>query len=446
MNDRKTTFFSFIYRGLSSVLGFLNAIVVRRFLTVEDVGQLQYSQVLLNGGQNFLAGYTNWYGYAIPKRPTETTRIAQMGNLVVFGACLLLWAIALPVTLVLVHRAGLPAAWAWTMLSLPLALLFNYGTRVLNALHDIRWLNRANIAQPLSFLVFYLSLFLIHSPKLEQRLTISYILWTSSWILAVLIALVAAYRRLNTRARKGENVLRWRFSAVDWRGTFAYGSWSSVSNVVHYLNYRVDYFYVAAVLGPRTMSIYGTAVAVAEVLNTLSQSIVSVVFARMTGANREDAIAVTTMASRQTIITSTLAATGMAIVFPFLFPLFGHHDVYLEAVVPFLILLPGLIFKAASNILLQYATNSLGQPKTAIWMNGLAVLLNLAVCVVLVQHFGMRGAAAASTIAYILGFAIYCVWFGRVSKSPARALWLLRRSDFVPYFDIMRRILHRRRP
>ncbi|MDP9729723.1 lipopolysaccharide biosynthesis protein [Alicyclobacillus tolerans] len=437
MNNRKATFFSFIYRGLSSAISFLTIIATGRFLGVADRGQLQFSQVLLNGSQNFLGGYTNWYGYALPKRGEDTENIIQTGNLILCVASIFIWIVLTPLTWWLVTHHILLEAWGWMVICMPLAFLFNYATRILNALHDITWLNRSNLAQPLVFLLVYLVLLAIHPGREADRLFYSYCIWSASWVFAVILSLTAAYHRVAQRVGSWKKALGIGFSKVEWRGTVSYGSWSSISNIVHYFNYRVDYFYVLSTLGKTIFSIYGTAVGAAEVLNTLSQSIVSVVFARMTGAAHDDAISVTTKASRQSLITSTGFAFIIALAFPFLFMLLGHHGAYLKAILPFWILLPGLIFKAASNILLQYATNSLGQPKTAIWMNGLAVIINLACCVPLVHFFGMVGAALASTCAYFFGFVAYCFWFARVTGTSQRALWQLRKEDFIPYWEII---------
>jgi O-antigen/teichoic acid export membrane protein len=152
----------------------------------------------------------------------------------------------------------------------------------------------------------------------------------------------------------------------------------------------------------------------------------------MTGGSRDDAIALTEVSSRQTLISSAIVAVGMYIVFPWLIRLaYGHR--YEGAVWPFFVLLPGLVCKAASNIVIQYATNSLGQPITSIWMNGVSALLNAALCVVLLPTWGVMGGAVASTASYVISFYLYGLWFAHVTGHPASALWRVTRADITAY-------------
>lgn len=441
MIDKKHTFFSFIYKGTGSALTFLNSIIAARFLSIVDRGDYQAASVNANAGMQFLSGYTSYYGYALPKRPEDKMYIVQMGNLFVFIVSFIIWLCSLVLIVIPNPYFSMDGLWAWTLVTTPLIFIFGYGTRILNALHEISWLNRANLAQPLLLLCIYLPFSLFSNLSEVNRLKASFIIWSFSYVLAVVFTMTMAYRKLHLKG-----VLKWRFSRKEFRGTLSYGSWSSVANFVSYGNYRIDYWFVqyaatvTGVLSRDIFSIYGAAVTAAEVLNTLAQSIGAVVFARMTGGHRADAIAVTGIATRQTLISSTFAAIGMSVIFPFLFATYGHHHAYDKAIIPFFILLPGLIVKAASNIVIQYATNSLGQPKTAIWMNGAAALINFSICLFLVPALGINGAALASTISYLAGFIIYIFWFHKVTGDPIKHLWRLRKADFEPYFQLFKRL------
>ncbi|MCL6600799.1 MAG: polysaccharide biosynthesis C-terminal domain-containing protein, partial [Alicyclobacillus macrosporangiidus] len=128
---------------------------------------------------------------------------------------------------------------------------------------------------------------------------------------------------------------------------------------------------------------------------------------------------------------SALVAIAMFVTFPWLI-LFAYPG-YGAAILPFFILLPGLVVKAASNIVIQYATNALGQPKTSIWMNGVSALVNAAACLILLPTLGMVGGAIASTLSYAISFVIYIVWFGRVTGVHPSGLYRIRRTDLAPY-------------
>ncbi len=435
MSNRSQTITSFLYKGFQSGLSFLASVLAARYLTETDRGYFQAANVNVTTGMTFVGGYTNYYAFAIAKRPEDRVEIVQMGNLLIFSLSVLFWIVTLCLIFIRNPWFHIGGLWIWVLVCMPTTFIFGYGSRILNAIHEIPWLNRVNTAQPLLFVAIYLPFALFGKFPEQQRLLWTYSIWLSSYILQVVVTMGVAYRLLG---RKG--VTKWRFSKLDWQGTLDYGSWSSVGNLVSYVNYRIDFWMVWAAL-PKQLSVYGVAVASAEVLNTLATSISSVVFARMTGGSEEDAIHITEIATRQTLISSAIAAIGLYIVAPLLVISYGKR--YGGLLDPFFILLPGLVIKGASNVIIQYATNSLGRPKTAIWMNGVAILANFVSCVIFIPIIGMNGGALASTISYFVGFVVYIVWFGRVTNRSPHGLWRIRMADFKPYVQLIRSAIRR---
>ncbi|MCF8568262.1 polysaccharide biosynthesis C-terminal domain-containing protein [Alicyclobacillus tolerans] len=435
MNTSKKTFYTFLYKGALSGVTFVASALVGRYLDPADRVQYQYAGTFSQTGMTFVGGFTNYYGFALPRRPEDTQNIIQMGNLFIFSLSLIVWTAAVVVQLLPWHFLHLPQVVWWALMAMPFNFIFGYGSRILQGINEITWLNRANIAQPFIFLLIIGSLFFAKQNVPETlRLTLTYSGWLLSFAVTVLGTMLAAYRLL-----RRPNVLKWRFSRIDWRGTLNYGGWSSVAQIVNYLNYRIDFWLVGIFLPARIASLYGIAVAASEVLLNISGSVASVVFTRMTETRGSDAVFITQISTRQTLISSTIAALAMCLVFPWLLPLsFGWR--YAGAVAPFFILLPGLIFKAASNIVIQYATNTLGEPKISIWMNGVSVLINAVFCVILLPAIGLLGGASASTISYVLSFVVYVIWFAKVERGQANGLWRIRKSDLVPYQKIVSQV------
>lgn len=420
-----------MYRGFTSALQFVNSAIVARYVGKSLRLDFQLANTYVQGGMTFIGGFTNYYAFAVPKRPDDTVRTVQMGNLLMFGLSLLLWSgLAVWYAIPGLH-AKVSTVWMWAILCMPLTILFGYGSRLLNAIDQISWLNRVNAAQPMLFFIIYLPLLLIRQWSLGTRLEWTYILWVSSYALTVLITLATTYRLLH---KKG--VTRWRWSQIDWRGTVTYGGWSSISQIVSYFNYRVDFWLVTSTFAKDLASVYGIAVTAAEVLNTLTTAIASVAFARMTGNSRDDAIHVTEISSRQTLISSAIAALAMCVVFPVLIVI-AYGRQYEGAILPFFILLPGLVFKAASNIVIQYATNAIGRPQTSIWMNGISIAINAVCCWIFFPFTGIVGGAIASTVSYLLSFIVYIWWFGRVTHASPAGLWRIQRTDWQPYMDVL---------
>ncbi|QSO48579.1 oligosaccharide flippase family protein [Alicyclobacillus mengziensis] len=429
------TFITFIYKIILSFLGFVNGALTARYLNKVDRLDFQFAGTISNTGMTYIGGYSGYYAYALSKRPDDVEDITQMGNLFIFILSLIIWVAALLLRLFM--GPHFTSAWLWAFLVMPFSFMFGYGSRLLQGTNEMTWLNRVNLAQPLVFLIIYLPLFFDRHIPEHLRLTLSYTGWTASFAVAAAWSILISYHLFAKH-----KVRRWRYSKQEWTGMFKYGGWLSISNLVNIANYRMDFWLVKYYIPASIASDYGIAVVASEVLLNISQSITQVVFTRMTGGSRKDAIAITELSSRQTLVSTGIIAIGMYIFFPWLIvAAYGHR--YTGALLPFFILLPGLIVKAASNVVLQYYTNQLGSPQTTIVMNGLSAAINAALCVIFLPKLGLVGGAIASTGSYVLSFIVYVYWFGKVNHISGLGLIRIRREDILAYVDFAKRILRR---
>lgn len=438
-NTSKKTVFTIIYKLLYSGIVFLNGVLTARFLSKPDRAEYSYALNVNNIGMTYVGGYTGYYAYALSRDPENAEDIVQMGNLFVFTAALVIWLVmVLSKWLILphLHSTTWESAW-WALVSMPMTFIFGFGSRILQGSNNMKWLNRSNMFQPILFFVAYVPIFFDKHIHENLRLTISYMTWVTSFGVAALATMVIAYRVVGKAG-----VTKWKFRKAQWKGTIGYGSFLSISNIVNIFNYRMDFLMVYYLAPSTEAAAYSVAVTASEVLLTISGSVAQVMFTRMTSGNRKDAIQVTELSSRHTIISSTIVAIFMFVAFPTLIVVaFGHR--YSDAVLPFLILLPGLVVKAASNIVIQYFTNHLANPKSSIWMNGISAILNALFCLLLVPHLGATGGAIASTVSYSLSYVVYVWWFARVNDASARGLYLIQKEDLAPYLLTVRKVFHR---
>lgn len=433
MRTSVQTLLTFLYKIALSLISFCVSVLAARWFGPTDAGVanravFQLASTYAQTGMTFVGGFTSYHAYAVTKWPEERVRVVQTGNLLVYMMAALVWAVA--ATLSVAHVPIHPA-WLWTLWVTPLLFIFGFGSKILNALDEISWVNRLNMVQPLLFLVF-LGLCWLHRPAAaDQRLTIALGLWLVTCAVAAMWTMGVTYRHLPRPAR------HWRWWPRHGRETWVYGGGSALAQVASYVNYRMDFWLTAWMLGNVVASVYGIAVVASEVLLNLSGSLQQVVYARMTGGAHEDAASLTEVATRQTLLSSTLAAVAMAVVFPFLIR-YAYGYRYAAAVFPFWILLPGLVFKAASNLVIQYATNTRGRPLTSVWMNGLCAFINAALCFGLLPWWGMLGGAVASTGSYMISFFLYTLWYARVSGRSGPALWRIQRDDIAAYGHLVR--------
>ncbi|RIV26105.1 hypothetical protein D2Q93_05295 [Alicyclobacillaceae bacterium I2511] len=436
MNMRRATLYTFFYKIFLSLVTFANGALTARYLVDKgDRLNFQFAGTVTNTGTTYVGGFTGYYAYALSKNPERAEQVLQMGNLFVFGISFLLW---LGTSLALLLGLSLPMVWVWALYAMPLNFIFGYGTRILQGSNQMSWLNRINAAQPVLFLLLYLPVFLMGRQMPEAwRLMFTFMNWAVTTAVAAGGAMLISYRLLDKR-----RVYPWHYTREEWLGTFRYGGWLSLANLVNIANYRMDFWMVRAMVPANTASDYGIAVTASEVLLNISGSLTQVVFTRMTGAKREDAIAITELSSRHALLSSGAVAIGMAAFFPWLIvAAYGHR--YIHAIWPFLILLPGLVVKAPSNLILQYVTNTLGHPKGTILMNGMSAAINYLICIALLPGFSLMGGAIASTVSYGVSYVVYNLWFAHYNKSPLGNLWRLRKEDFVPYLRVFQSVWQR---
>lgn len=376
----------------------------------------------------------NYYAFALRKRPQETVAVVQAGNFLVYTVSALTWLAAALLFVVPLPVAHISRIWFFALLAMGFTFIYGYGSRILNAMDEQSWLNRMNLAQPLLFLLLYIPLWLDRHLSEAAKLSWTYNLWIVSFAVAVGLTMIITYRHL-----RHAGILRWRVSLRELAGTLNYGGWSAAAQGTSNIARNVGYWCLAS--NKDILSVYGIALVMAEVLNNLSGSIIQLVFARMTGGSREDAIAVTQSSTRQTLLSSSLAAAVMMVTFPWLLVLaFGPK--YYGAIVPFLILLPGYVLRAGGSVIMQYFTNSLGQPFRAVVMNvfyigvnGLLIWALWHVCPPLVT------VAVATTLSSLVSFITYVWWFRYSTGQPGHTVWLVRRSDFRPYLEVVRSLL-----
>lgn len=203
-------------------------------------------------------------------------------------------------------------------------------------------------------------------------------------------------------------------------------------NIVTYLNYRVDMFLVERMVGTEKLGLYSVAVNGSEILWYTSTAISVAICAPVGVAALEQAGRITAKAVRHTLLANLLLGILLWIGFEFMLPVI-YTNVYLPSLVPFRILLPGVMAYGLAGILSTYFTNQLGKPKIPLLISTLSMVLNVIICLILIPRIGMAGGAWATTISYLLAVSLLILIFIKNAKISLGDLFSITPDDIADY-------------
>ena len=257
--------------------------------------------------------------------------------------------------------------------------------------------------------------------------------WTGSFTLAGVVALVlVGVGNIDWR-----DALRPRWDIL--RRQVGYGAQGQVSNIAQLLNFRFDQYLVAAFVARASVGHYAVAVGVGETVWWVSTAVAIVMLPRLTGLEKEQADELTPVVSRNTLLVSALAGAAIVAVSPLAIPLvFG--DEFKPAVTPLILLMPGLVAISGSRVLASYLF-SRGKVMYNTYTTLLTLVVMLALDLALIPTLEVKGAAIASSLAYVLAM-VSTIWFyRRLVPTGLKELLLPQPADIEHYRGLLRRIV-----
>lgn len=203
----------------------------------------------------------------------------------------------------------------------------------------------------------------------------------------------------------------WRFVAM-----------IALTNLVSLANYRATLFLVERLRGLDEAGVYSVAVQVAELLWLLSSAVTVAAYHRIGSPDAREAAALTLRAVRINLGATLAAAPALALAAWALLPrVLG--EVYAQALLPLLLLLPGVAGYAAASSLSAFYTNHRGRPQWSAAVAGLSLAITLAVAALAVPRWGGVGAAIATSCGFLAAIGVALRHFLRDAGLPCGALW-----------------------
>ena len=322
--------------------------------------------------------------------------------------------------------------WAFVF-GVPLFLNFNLLVAFLQAENRFLAMNSVTLVRPV------LMVGLLIAGVLAGGLTTTNVI--VFWAIALLAAVLLALLLLGPRNLHLPTVLwpRWRVL----KAQITFGVQGQAGNILQLLNYRLDKYVALIFVGTSGVGIYAVAVGVTESIWFISNAVAVVLLPRLTRVHGDEAAFLTPLFCRHTIFLSLLGAVAVGALSPLLLPFMFGSD-FSPAVTAVWWLLPGTVALAGTKVLAAYIFSQ-GKPLINTYITVAALTITLAGDLALIPVFGVPGAAAASSLAYSVSFALSLAVYRRLSGHPAWTAVAINLSDLRLYL-LAARFAWSRRP
>ena len=225
-----------------------------------------------------------------------------------------------------------------------------------------------------------------------------------------------------------------------FKGSVLYGIKGHLSNILAFINYRIDLFIIAYFLNDAAVGLYSVAVSIAERIWIVSQSVSSVLFARVSNLSSDvERAQFTALVSRNVLFLSILGGGGLFLLGKWIiYLLFGAA--YAGSIAPFLWLIPGIVLGSMSRIISNYFAG-IGKPEINTYVAIFLTILNIGLNIILVPKYGVVGAAVATSITYSTNMVIKTIIFSSMNKIHYSNFVIVKMADFEIYKSYIAKIL-----
>jgi O-antigen/teichoic acid export membrane protein len=219
-----------------------------------------------------------------------------------------------------------------------------------------------------------------------------------------------------------------------------FGSRVILGTFAERLQFRADSFIVNAFHGVRQTGVYSVTSGLAETLWYIPNALGTVMFSRAVDPNA-DAGRIAAVLTRTTIAVALFTAIPAYALGPRLVRIV-YGSAFTDAGVALRLILPGIVAYSVVAVLSRYIVGR-GRPGigTLVLVTGLA--LNVAANLILVPRYGINGAAASSSISYVLTALLTLAVFRRLSGRGIAETLIIRASDLRALWAMLMAIVGR---
>jgi O-antigen/teichoic acid export membrane protein len=410
---------TFVARVISQAAVLAVGIAMARFLGPYGKGVYAYAATVLGLMITLASGQSSAIAWQLSKgkQPPALVYAAMLRTIVVFAipisAALIIVAATFPAQRVLLTTA----------IALPFALYMALASGFFLAASDVRGVNIQTIITSLFFLLAIPVVFF------HGSITAVLAIWVASYVAA------AVYSTFRMRKRIASSTTP-ETSHYPFKQQLFFGLKTTLNSVVEELNMRINLFLIVGMLGTRMLGIYSVAIGMAGVLWQLSRPVATAAFGRIGSEPEASAAELTARCTRHSLAFVGAAAVVAFIVGPWLITLV-YGAKFAAAGLVLRVLMPGIVAYCIMPMLATFFTQQLGRPSIPLVLSAISTALCAAVTAVLLPHYGLVAAAAATSVSYVVAVAIGAILFmRRTGLSPAQ-VFILNSNDMRQYAHLL---------
>jgi O-antigen/teichoic acid export membrane protein len=411
-------------------IGLVNSVLLSRWLGPTGRGEVAaamlWPTLLVYLSSMGLIVAVTYFAALSESRPQAIFTNAFWLGLVQGTVAILVGFVALP-WLLHSQTPGVVSAGRFYLLVIPLSLVIQYGTSILQGKMRIATFNWLRLILPAGYLVGVIILMPV------GRLTLLNII-----LLHLLLNVIVMATTLIVLSRSGVR-LSLGIDGPLVRQMLAYGAKIHVGGITGMVNLSFDQVLMAAWLPPNYLGLYVVAVSAAGLAQIFSQAVQMVLTPSITQKESlAERAALLQGAFRRYWLLSLLVTLALAALLPVAIPIvFGAN--FKEAIWPAEVLLLGIFFIGAKDVL-SGGAQALGDPWLGSKASLIAMVVTVALLYLLLPRFGIMGAAIATVIAYGMQLVIVAYGLRRTHGISLTGLFRFRSTDLLSAMNVFEAI------
>jgi len=277
-------------------------------------------------------------------------------------------------------------------------------------------------------LIFLMQLILIPSLEILGGIFAVVVAVISQTIFGIIRTL-----KLGTPAKKVDFILL--------KKSYSFGIKSQLGIIFSFLNQRLDVFFVNYFLNPYEVGIYAIATAIAEIPWHFASAVATVLFPWIADMKKEEAGKFSATVIRNTVFFGLLMVIALFI-FGRLVIILLFGGIFADSVFLMYILLPGIMGLSITRVLGGFFQGS-GKPEFGTLMVTLSFIETIVLDILLIPAIGTKGAAIASSIAYITSALIGLIIFSKMTKISILRAVLPQYQEIIKSIKLLKNIKKR---